>query len=102
MPSSSSSIGTPLAIEVQIRQEKASTLRRVGDKLETLIGQMVKLESELRTLTGPPRAKKVEEYRKLWADADHQRWYLIIQREAMGLFDHAEVDLMYPIPPKMK
>lgn len=102
MASSSSSIGTPLAIEVQIRQEKASALRRVGDKLETLIGKMVTLEAELRTLAGPPRAKKVEEYQKLWAEADHQRWYLIIQREAMGLFDHAEVDLMYPIPPKVK
>jgi len=102
MPSSSSSIGTPLAIEVQIRQEKASALRRVGDKLETLIGQLVKLEGELRTLTGPPHSKKVEQYQKLWADADHQRWYLVIQREALGLFDHSEVDLMYPIPPKVK
>ena len=97
-----SSIGTPLAIEVQIRQEKASALRRVGDKLETLIGQMVTLETELRTLSGAVRAKKVAEYQKLWADADHQRWYLIIQREAMGLFEHAEVELMYPMPPKMK
>lgn len=95
-------VGTPLAIEVQIRQEKASALRRVGDKLETLIGQMVKLEIELRTLSGPPRTKKVAEHQKLWADADYQRWCLIIQREALGLFDHAEVELMYPTPPKVK
>lgn len=102
MPSSSSSIGAPLAVEVQIRQEKASALRRVGDKLETLIGQMAKLEAELRPLTGPARAEKLAQHQKLWAEADHQRWYLVIQREALGLFDHAEVDLMYPLPPKLK
>lgn len=102
MPSSSSSIGTPLAVEVQIRQEKASALRRVGDKLENLIGRLAKLEDELRTLIGTPRAKKLAEYEKLWADADYQRWCLVIQREALGLFDHAEVDLMYPRPPRLR
>jgi hypothetical protein len=102
MPSTSSSIGTPLAVEVQLRQEKASALRRVGDKLEALIGQLTKLEEELRTLSGAPRSKKLTEYEKLWADADYQRWCLVIQREAMGLFDHAEVDLMYPRPPKLR
>ncbi|HYH95082.1 hypothetical protein [Hyalangium sp.] len=102
MPSSSSSIGTPLAVEVEIRREKASALRRVGDKLETLIAQLVKLQGELSTLSGWQRAKKAEEYQKLWADADYQRWCLVIQRESLGLFHHAEVDLMYPIPPKVK
>ena len=102
MPAPSTSIGTPLAVEVQIRQEKASALRRVGDKLEKLIGQMTQLQGVLPTLTGARREKKVAEYQQLWADADYQRWCLIIQREAMGLFDHAEVDLMYPIPPKVK
>jgi hypothetical protein len=95
-------LGTPLAVEVQLRQEKASALRRVGDKLENLIGKLAKLEEELRTLSGSPRAKKLAEYEQLWADADYQRWCLVIQREAMGLFDHAEVDLMYPRPPKLK
>ena len=95
-------IGSPLAIEVQIRQEKASALRRVGDKLENLIGRLAKLEGEMRTLSGSPRAKKLAEYEQLWEDADYQRWCLVIQREAMGLFDHAEVDLMYPRPPKLK
>jgi hypothetical protein len=102
MRSLSSSIDTPLAIEVQIRQEKASALRRVGDTLEKLIAELTRLEGELRTVSGPTRAKRVAQYQQLWADADYQRWCLIVQREAMGLWNHEEVDLMYRLPPKVK
>jgi hypothetical protein len=98
----SSIVDTPLAVEVGIRQEKAGALRRVGEKLETLIAEMKRLDGELRTLSGPPRARRVGEYQQLWSDADYQRWCLIVQREAIGLWNHAEVDLMYPLPPKMK
>ncbi|HLL02041.1 MAG TPA: hypothetical protein VK539_15730 [Myxococcaceae bacterium] len=89
----------PMAIEVQLNKEKASTLRRTGDKLEKLIVEMARLERELATASGPARAKKLAEYQQMRADAEHQRWCLVVQREAMGLWDHQEVDLMYRIPP---
>jgi hypothetical protein len=99
MPSQRFSIDSPLAIEVQLRQEKASALRRVGDKLEKLIGELTGLQEELRTLSGSRRLERVKQYQQLRADAEHQRWCLIVQREAMGLWNHSEVDLMYRIPP---
>jgi len=91
-----------MAIEVQLRQEKASALRRTGDKLEKLIGEVTRLERELSAATGPARTKKLAEYQQLRADAEHQRWCLVVQREAMGLWDHQEVDLMYRIPPPVR
>lgn len=97
-----SSLFEPLAVEVHIRQEKASSLRRTGDKLEKLIAELVQVESELRTLSGPSRAARVQLYGQMRADAEYQRWCLVVQREAMGLWNHAEVELMYPIPPAVK
>jgi hypothetical protein len=91
-----------MAIEVQLRQEKASALRRTGDKLEKLIGEVTRLERELFAAAGPARTRKLAEYQQLRADAEHQRWCLVVQREAMGLWDHQEVDLMYRIPPPVR
>jgi hypothetical protein len=102
MPAQRPSIDSPLAIEVQLRQEKASALRRVGDKLEKLIGELTGLERELQAASGPKRAERLARYQQLRAEAEHQRWCLIVQREAMGLWNHAEVDLMYRIPPPVR
>jgi hypothetical protein len=30
------------------------------------------------------------------------RYYLVVQREAMGLRRHADVDRVYPIPPPLR
>lgn len=96
------SVDTPLAIEVQLRQEKALALRRTGDKLETLISELARAELALRTLSGPTRPAAVTKYQQMRADAEYQRWCLVVQREAMGLWNHAEVELMYPLPPAVK
>ncbi|WP_224247819.1 hypothetical protein [Hyalangium gracile] len=102
MATTRSSIDSPLAIEIALRQEKVGALRRVGDTLEKMLGELKELERQLRTLTGPARAKPLAAYHQLRADAEYQRWCLVVQREAMGLFNHSEVDLMYPVPPQLK
>jgi hypothetical protein len=92
---------TPLASEVELRAEKASALRRVGFKLEKLISQIQALDSELETLSltqAAIRQDKLEERKKLRAEAETQRWYLIVQREAMGMTHHHDVDELYRIP----
>jgi hypothetical protein len=93
MPSTRSWVDTPLAVEIAFQKEKVGALRRVGDKLEKIITELKELESQLRTLSGAPRARRVASYQQLRSDAEYQRWCLIVQREAMGLFDHEEVDL---------
>lgn len=96
------SINSPLAVEVAFRQETVGALRRVGEKLETMLSELKGLEREVRTLTGPPREKRIALYQQIRSDAEYQRWCLVVQREAIGLFDHSEVDLMYPVPPVVK
>jgi hypothetical protein len=91
-------IGGALAIEVEIRKEKASALRRVAGRLETAIADLRALQAKMPPPGAPDRARFVERHRELRAEAELQRWYLIVQREAMGLLHHQVVDEMYPIP----
>ena len=88
-----------LPIEVQLQAEKATALRRVGDTLEKLLAELDELQRELLWLRGVDRLRPVARHKELRAEAEHQRWCLIVQREAMGLFNHADVYELYRIPP---
>jgi uncharacterized protein YicC (UPF0701 family) len=92
---------TVMAIEVEMQAEKASALRRLGARIESLLAELAQLERELPTLRGPKRAQCVARHKELRAEAEKQRWYLVIQREAMGLRQHADLDDIYPLPPAL-
>lgn len=91
-----------LAIEVEIQSEKASALRRVASRLETLLGELAQTERELYRLSGPARERCVARHRELRAEAEKQRWYLIVQREAMGLRHHGDIYELYKLPPAVE
>lgn len=101
------------AIEAEIRREKAEALGRAGerldDALEALEGARVaiaEIESRLRGGTG-----SAEETASLWkayeslaarlavlrGRADLAYQYLIIQREAVGVWCHLDVERCYKI-----
>ena len=91
-----------LPIEVQLQAEKATALRRVGQKLDEIIAELTAIDRELLRLSGPTRARGVARHKELRAEAEHQRWCLIVQREAMGQFSHTDVYEMYRIPPAVE
>jgi hypothetical protein len=95
----SKSPDSTLAIEVEIQSEKASALRRVASRLESLLGELEETEKVLRGSSGPARARLVARHRELRGEAEKQRWYLIVQREAMGLRQHGDIYEMYRLPP---
>jgi hypothetical protein len=92
----------PLQIEVELQREKASALRRVGLRLDQLIAELAELEAKIASATGAERAKRVERHAALRREAEDQRWKMIVQREAMGLSRHEEVDRHYPVPPAIE
>ena len=98
MSSRSKSPDTPLAIEVEMQSEKASALRRVASKLDSLLVELEETERALRELRGSARARFVARHRELRAEAEKQRWYLIVQREAMGLRHHGDIYELYRLP----
>lgn len=91
-----------LPVEVEFQREKASGLRRTGDKLEELLKQLAQAEQEVRAQTGSRRAALFTRYRAVRLEAEKQRWNLMVQREACGLRNHRELDLLYPMPPPLK
>jgi Na+/phosphate symporter len=102
MSSRSRSPDTPLAIEVEMQSEKASALRRVASRLESLLVELVETEKAVRGLSGPARERLVARHRELRAEAEKQRWYLIVQREAMGLRHHGDIYELYRLPEAVK
>src|SRR5688500_2248498 len=93
--------GALMPIEVELQREKASALGRAGRKLEQLVEKLERLERELRHLHGEARTKRLAEYRKVRTQAVDQHWKLMVQREAVGLSRHDDLDRHYPIPPPL-
>lgn len=97
--SSGGPIGGTLAIELQLKAEAASALRETGQMLERLLAQLEDARLRLLDATGAERASRMDAYRELHKQASYRKWCLVVQREAMGLNHHGELELHYPIPP---
>jgi hypothetical protein len=78
-------------VEREIRHEKARTLGKAGEELERACAEAW---ASFRS--------NADDYRAARDRALRRRHVLILQREAMGLFGHADVDRLYPLPPEEK
>ncbi len=87
-----------LPIEVEMLKERAFALKTVGERIEKILSALAAVEQSLEKRHGPDRHTLIEEHRKLRAQADAERWKLIVQREAMGLSRHDDVYRVYPLP----
>ena len=99
-------------IESEIRKEKAEALGRAGERLEEALLELEAFRREIPTLAeklldpsfgergrlAREMKKKLEEYARLCEEAKRLRHTLIIQREAVGLWRHEDVDRQYPMP----
>jgi hypothetical protein len=90
--------GSVLHVELELAKEKASGLRRVGEKLEALLAGLRQLEQSLPQLHGEAREAALSRHAQLRAEALQQRYNMRVQREAMGLWHHGDLDELYPIP----
>jgi hypothetical protein len=85
----------------ELNEERVSALRRISETLEKLIVQLTEANQALRILDAGERAAAIAAYRALRARAVQYRWYLEVQREAMGLRHHHRLDEFYRIPPDL-
>lgn len=87
-------------LETEMRLERSSALARVGEKLQRAIDETNRLGAQLDLVgPGPERARLLERYAESRRVAEEQHYYLIVQREAIGMLEHAIVDEIYPLPP---
>jgi hypothetical protein len=82
----------------ELNEERVSALRRISQTLETLIVQLRSARDGIALAQGEDRTHALEAYRSLRARAVQYRWFLEVQREAMGLRHHHRLDEFYRLP----
>ena len=82
----------------ELNEERVAALTRISRTLEGLIAELHERRQRIRALQGAERAWEVDQYRDVRARATTYRWYLDVQREALGLRPHRSVDEFYQVP----
>jgi len=94
------------ALEAELLREKAGTLSRMAQRLEKALaaldagqrGGLALLDPPPQSGEKDPRASAGREREKLLDEAAEALWYLIIQRELMGLGGEERVCRDYRVP----
>jgi hypothetical protein len=83
----------------ELQEERAAALARISRRLERLLDQLTATREQIAHGRAEDRVRDVAAYRELRTQALKYRWYLEVQREAIGLRQHQRLDEFYPIPP---
>jgi hypothetical protein len=86
------------AVLRQFKEERAAALTRISRTLESTIEQLQAMRVRIEREPNDVRPSDAEEYERLRARARQYRWYLEVQREALGLRHHGFLDRFYAIP----
>jgi hypothetical protein len=85
-------------VERELQAERAAALARIAGRLGELVARLAEMRTGLPSQPGPGRKEQLEAYRAVRQEARLYRWYLEVQREALGLRRHDGLDEHYPIP----
>ena len=85
-------------LQRELTEERAAALRRISQTLESLIEQLQALRGQLGAVHWSDASATLAQYRALRRSAVQYRWYLEVQREALGLRHHHRLDEFYRIP----
>ncbi|HTI39617.1 MAG TPA: hypothetical protein VL484_18795 [Vicinamibacterales bacterium] len=80
-------------------EDRAATLGRIGGTLQSIIEVLNAIRLQLPAVSEADRPAAIARYAALVEKARTWRWYLEVQREAVGLTRHDLIDQLYPIPP---
>jgi hypothetical protein len=83
----------------ELNEERAAALARISRRLERLIAQLATAREQVAHAREDDRERDVAAYRELHREALKYRWYLEVQREAIGLRQHHHIDEFYRVPP---
>jgi hypothetical protein len=82
----------------ELTREKAAALARIGGRLGELVTELDRRRARWAAREEPLGASERLAFRALRDEARRFRWYLEVQREAVGVRGHARLDELYPIP----
>jgi hypothetical protein len=82
-----------------LHEDRAATLGRIGGTLQSLLDALDTLRSQWAAIPAADRPSALARYAALRDKALTWRWYLEVQREAIGLTRHDLLEELYPLPP---
>ncbi|MCC6995117.1 MAG: hypothetical protein IT370_10960 [Deltaproteobacteria bacterium] len=86
-------------VQAELQQERANALGRVGEALEARIHDLHQLAITLQhLLPGSERTQALRKYARVRDTALELKWFLVVQREAIGLTDHSALEQHYVVP----
>jgi len=89
------------AVLRQLNEERVAALTRISRTLESLIERLQAIRVRIEREPDPVSPADAEEYERLCARARQYRWYLEVQREALGLRHHGFLDRFYAVPGRL-
>jgi hypothetical protein len=92
----------PLPIETELIAEKASALARVAAQLESALAALTAADQAIAAADPGARQPLLEKRRELREAASRQLWYVVVQREAIGLRDHESLYRLYRVPKEIR
>jgi HAMP domain-containing protein len=88
-------------LEHELMAERAAALARIAETLEGHLSRLRRAAARLEAGTGAAEPREARDaYPALRAAARRWRWYLEVQREAVGFLRHDDLDRLYPLPPE--
>jgi hypothetical protein len=90
------------AIELEILEEKAATLARATARLEATLAALAALDQApaADTPADPDEAARQRDERI--REAAEALWFVVVQREAIGLTSHDGLFRTYPVPERVR
>lgn len=82
-----------LSIEQELVGERAATLGRMSRRLEAALAALARFDAE-----GGTEPERLVERNRLRDEARQTLWYLVIQREALGLHGVEPIVRLYDVP----
>lgn len=86
------------SVQQEILKEQAGALGRIGALLDDALGRLQAIADEHRVAPDWRRHRLAERHAEVRKEAFELRWFLEVQREAMGLSRHHDLVEQYPIP----
>ena len=87
------------ALAFEMQQEKASALGRQGRRLEAALAVLRAYDAARPQQAAARRSDRARA--RLVADAGEALWYLMVQRDACGLYGSAALIADYRVPPEV-
>src|SRR5689334_2994313 len=91
-----------LPVEKELLAEKAAALGRAGESLTAALAALGKIDAELAAAAPDQRQALRVRRRELRDLAAERLWYVLVQREAVGIFQHEGLMREQRVPPEVR